>query len=75
MAIHPIMLIRRNYNDQNANRPYPSIDGRIKDTFVKHSKAHKSKAYDMYSRFIRWSMDRLHENGIVAFITNNSFLR
>ena len=26
------------------------------------------------SRFIRWSMDRLEENGIVAFITNSSFL-
>ena len=66
---------QKNYNDQNANREYPSIDKRIKDTFVKKFKAHnKNNLYDMYVRFIRWSIDRLEENGIVAFITNNSFL-
>jgi predicted helicase len=29
----------------------------------------------MYSRFFRWSSDRIHDDGIVAFITNNSFLK
>jgi predicted helicase len=28
----------------------------------------------MYSRFYRWAMDRLNENGIIAFITNRSFI-
>ncbi len=28
----------------------------------------------MYSRFFRWATDRLGENGIIAFITNSSFL-
>ena len=30
--------------------------------------------YDMYARFYRWSMDRIDENGLIAFITNNSFV-
>jgi predicted helicase len=28
----------------------------------------------MYSRFYRWASDRLDKNGIIAFITNSSFL-
>jgi predicted helicase len=28
----------------------------------------------MYARFFRWAADRLDENGIVAFITNRSFI-
>jgi predicted helicase/very-short-patch-repair endonuclease len=28
----------------------------------------------MYSRFIRWATDRLNDNGIIAFITNSSFI-
>ena len=70
----PYNANQRNYNDQNSNREYDFIDKRVKDTFVSHSKAQKSKVYDMYSRFIRWSMDRVEGDGIVAFITNNSFI-
>jgi len=28
----------------------------------------------MYARFYRWAMDRVDKNGIVAFITNRSFI-
>src|SRR5690606_27382220 len=38
------------------------------------STAQKTKLYDMYSRFFRWASDRLDENGILAFITNRSFI-
>ncbi|HAQ21159.1 MAG TPA: DNA methyltransferase [Prolixibacteraceae bacterium] len=63
-----------NENENNKNREYPTIDKRIKDTYIKHSTAQKTKLYDMYSRFYRWSMDRLDNNGILAFITNRSFI-
>jgi predicted helicase len=63
-----------NENDNNKNREYPVIDQRIKDTFVKNSKAQKTKVYDMYSRFYRWAFDRLDKDGIIAFITNRSFI-
>jgi predicted helicase len=63
-----------NENENNKNREYPEIDARIKETYIKHSTAQKTKVYDMYARFYRWASDRLSENGIIAFVTNNSFL-
>ncbi len=70
----PYNANQQNENDNNKNREYPAIDKRIKDTYVKESNAQKTKVYDMYARFFRWASDRLNENGIVAFITNSSFI-
>jgi predicted helicase len=71
----PYNANQQNFNDFNSNRAYPQIDKRIKDTFVKYSKAtNKANVYDMYTRFYRWAMDRVDKNGIVAFITNRSFI-
>lgn len=63
-----------NENENNKNRTYPDIDKRIKATYIKNSTAQKTKVYDMYSRFYRWAMDRLDRNGVLAFITNRSFI-
>ncbi len=63
-----------NENDNNKNREYPDIDKRIKDTYIKQSTAQKTKLYDMYARFLRWASDRVDKNGIVAFVSNNSFI-
>ena len=63
-----------NENENNKNREYPEIDRRIRATFVEESVAHKTKLYDMYARFFRWACDRIDENGIIAFITNRSFV-
>ncbi|HZY42138.1 MAG TPA: N-6 DNA methylase, partial [Anaerolineae bacterium] len=65
---------QRNENDNNKNREYPDIDRRIKETYIKHSTAQKTHLYDMYTRFLRWASDRLDDNGIVTFVSNNSFL-
>jgi predicted helicase len=70
----PYNANQANENDNNKNREYPQIDKRIKETFIKASTAQKTKMYDMYSRFYRWAMDRLNDNGIIAFITNRSFI-
>lgn len=71
----PYNAKQENYNFQNANRGYTEIDKRIKDTFIKHGKAQNQiVVYDMYTRFYRWAMDRLDDNGIVAMITNRSFI-
>jgi len=79
----PIMLVignppynanQLNENENNKNREYPEIDQRIKDTYIKQSTAQKTKLYDMYARFLRWASDRIDKNGIVAFISNNSYL-
>jgi predicted helicase len=63
-----------NENENNKNREYPGIDKRIKETYIKNSTAQKTKLYDMYTRFIRWASDRLDKNGVIAFVSNNSFL-
>ncbi|MEO6405821.1 MAG: type ISP restriction/modification enzyme [Ferruginibacter sp.] len=70
----PYNANQQNENDNNKNREYKEIDKRIKETFIKNSTAQKTKMYDMYSRFYRWAMDRLNDNGIIAFITNRSFI-
>lgn len=63
-----------NENEVNKNREYPEIDRRIKATYIAASTAQKTKLYDMYARFFRWASDRVDENGIVAFVTNRSFI-
>ncbi len=64
-----------NENDNNKNRKYPTMDDKVKDTYAKDSTATlKRKLYDPYVKAIRWASDRIGEEGVVAFITNNSFL-
>jgi len=70
----PYNANQQNENDNNKNRVYTELDKRIKDTYIKQSKAQKSKVYDMYARFYRWATDRINGNGIVAFVTNRSFI-
>lgn len=70
----PYNANQANENDNNKNREYPIIDKHIKETFIKQSTAQKTKVYDMYARFYRWAMDRLDQNGVIAFITNRSFI-
>ncbi|MCA3498978.1 MAG: N-6 DNA methylase, partial [Rhodobacter sp.] len=70
----PYNANQQNENDNNKNRAYPKIDDLIKRSFVKLSTAQKTKVYDMYARFFRWSFDRVHDDGIIAFVTNRSFI-
>jgi predicted helicase len=63
-----------NENENNKNREYPEIDKRIKESYIAESTAQKTKLYDMYARFLRWASDRVDENGIVSFVSNNSFI-
>jgi predicted helicase len=70
----PYNANQQNENDNNKNRAYSEIDKLIKESYVKYSNAQKTKRYDMYSRFFLWATNRLNENGILAFITNSSFI-
>ncbi|WP_216092688.1 type ISP restriction/modification enzyme [Candidatus Marithrix sp. Canyon 246] len=64
-----------NENDNNKNRKYKVIDGRVKNTYSKESKATLRNALsDPYVKAIRWASDRIGDEGIVAFVTNNGFL-
>ncbi len=70
----PYNANQANENDNNKNREYPGIDKRIKQTYIAESTAQKTKLYDMYARFFRWASDRLAANGVLAFVTNRSFI-
>ena len=71
----PYSAWQENYNNQNANRAYPDIDNRLKDTYIKHGTAQNQiGVYDMYTRFYRWASDRLDKTGVIVFITNSSYL-
>ena len=62
-------------NDQNQNLKYPHLDERIKETYDKRSSARlRTGLYDSYIRAIRWASDRIKDQGIVAFVTNGSFI-
>ncbi len=65
-----------NENDNNKNRKYRAMDGRVSETYARDSKATNRVALsDMYVKAIRWASDRIIKNGegIVALVTNNSF--
>jgi predicted helicase len=72
----PYNIGQLNENDNNKNRAYPVIDKRIRETYAAQSNATlTSKLYDPYVKFLRWATDRLAgRDGIVCFITNNSFV-
>lgn len=62
-------------NDNNQNLAYPTLDGRIRNTYAALSSAtNKNSLYDSYIRALRWASDRVGERGIVAFVTNGSFI-
>ena len=71
----PYNMGQVNENDNNKNRKYKTMDKRIAETYVKDSKAQlRTALYDPYVKAIRWGLDRIGEEGVVAFVTNNSFL-
>ena len=64
-----------NENDNNKNRKYETMDARVKETYAKDSAATlKNKLSDPYVKAVSWASDRIGEEGIVAFVTNNGFL-
>ena len=66
---------QQNENDNNKNRKYEKLDGQIEKTYSKDSKAQlKSNLYDPYVRAFSWASKRIGDTGIVAFVTNNTFI-
>ncbi|KAB1553954.1 DEAD/DEAH box helicase [Corynebacterium sp. 319] len=62
-------------NDLNANMKYPTLDGRIAQTYAAKSTAtNKNSLYDSYLRAFRWATDRIQDQGIVAFVSNGGWI-
>ena len=73
----PYNTAQVNENDNNKNRKYKSMDGRVAETYSAASRATlRSKLSDPYVKAIRWASDKILENGegIVAFVSNNGFI-
>ena len=66
---------QRSSADDNPNVDYPMLGQRIKETYVARSTAKlKNSLYDTYKLAVRWASDRIKEQGIVAFVTNGSWI-
>ena len=71
----PYNMGQVNENDNNQNRKYETMDARVAETYVSDSKATlRNKLSDPYVKAIRWASDRIGDEGVVAFVTNNGFL-
>ncbi len=71
----PFSALQDSENDNNKNLKYPTLDQRIRETYAAGSSATlKNSLYDSYIRAIRWASDRIGAQGIIAFVTNGSFL-
>ena len=66
---------QRSAADDNPNASYPAIEARIAATYAERSTATlKNSLYDTYKMAIRWASDRIGDHGVVAFVTNGSWI-
>lgn len=84
----PWSVGQKSANDDNANRPYPALDGNkggavdavrsISGTYAAAgAPGLKRSLYDSQVRAIRWASNRLLDSphgGIIAFVTNGGFI-
>ncbi|WOV92759.1 MAG: type ISP restriction/modification enzyme [Candidatus Nitrosoabyssus spongiisocia] len=72
----PYSAGQSNYNNQSPNVLYPEIDNSIKNTYAKKTTVSSIRTlHDSYIRSLRWASDRIGKSGIIAFVTNASFLK
>ena len=61
--------------DDNPNVNYPALRQRIEQTYADRSTVtNKNSLYDTYKLAIRWASDRIEGQGIIAFVTNGSWI-
>ena len=66
---------QRSSADDNPNVDYPELERRVSETYAARSNATlKNSLYDTYKMAIRWASDRIGEQGVVALVTNGSWI-
>ena len=71
----PWSVGQRSSADDNPNVSYPEIERRVAETYAARSTAaNKNSLYDTYKMAIRWASDRIGKQGIVAFVSNGSWI-
>src|SRR5699024_5298733 len=71
----PYSAKQQSDNTNYASTSYRKLDKSIEENYAAFTAVqNKQSLYDSYIRAFRWATDRLEKKGIVAFITNNSFI-
>lgn len=71
----PYSVGQKEESEDTKRVAYPSLDERIRSTYVARSNAALAKGlYDSYVRAIRWASDRIGNAGVIGFVTNAGFL-
>ena len=71
----PWSVGQRSAADDNPNVEYPELERRISETYASRVEATlKNSLYDTYKMAIRWASDRIGEQGVIAFVTNGSWI-
>ena len=75
IANPPYNMGQLDESDNNQNREYPALEERVAATYTAQSAATlRNKLSDPYVKAFRWASDRIGGEGIVCFVSNNSFL-
>ena len=71
----PYSAKQKNSADNNQNTKYFELDHRISATYAAGTDStNKNTLYDSYLRAIRMATDQLGDDGVIAFVTNGSFI-
>ena len=66
---------QRSSADDNPNVDYPELEQRVGETYAARSTATlKNSLYDTYKMAIRWASDRIGKQGVIALVTNGSWI-
>lgn len=62
-------------NDGNKNRKYKVVDGNVGATYARDSAATLVNSLsDPYVKAFRWASDRIGDEGVLAYVSNNSYV-
>jgi predicted helicase len=70
----PYSVGQKSDNDNSENVNYQALDESLKRTYVAECSGNPRSLYDSYIRAIRWGSDRLGASGILAYVSNASWI-
>lgn len=71
----PYSARQESENDDNKNISYNNLDEQIRQDYAQHTNVrNKNTLYDSLFRAFKWSTNRLKDKGVIAYITNSSFI-
>jgi len=74
----PYNANQQNEMDLNKNRQHETVDSWIKETYIADSQSlgrtTRKLLFDPYIKAFRWATKRIGDEGIVCFVSNNSFI-